>query len=109
MARTRGELEKLLEDFKGWHKQDFEAEQDEKVLAPLMQELLKERVRKFLNRRIGHLPDADLWAFVDLYLNPKEAPTPPKATIIEISKEAIRASKLDPEEFAKKAHGKKKP
>ena len=106
MARTREELAKLLEDLKGWFKQDFDNDYNKEALTPVMQELLQERFRKFLYRRIGHLPDADFISFVKLFDKAIPEVTAPVA-VVEISKEAIEASKLEPEEFVK-THGSKK-
>lgn len=112
MARSKEELTKLLEDFRGWYQQDFGQDYNKEVLIKAMKELVHERLGKFLYRRIGHLPDADFALFLDLFVDDKKieapsAPAVPNYAKISIDKEALEASKLEPEGFVK-AHQKKK-
>lgn len=93
MARTKEELQELLKNLKDWYAQDFGVEYEASKLEDGIDEMLEERFRKFLSRRIGHLPDADFIGFVSIFS--EKAPV----AVVSVSKEAIEASKLEPEEF----------
>lgn len=68
MARSKEELIKLLASFKEWYQQDFSRQYIAEVLKETMEEERHSRFKKFLYRRIGHLPDADFLLFYDLFL-----------------------------------------
>jgi len=74
MARTVEEVLKILVDFKGWYKQEFDDDYNPALLKPIMSEILHERLKKFVHRRLGHLPDTDFFSFYDLFLHDEKKP-----------------------------------
>lgn len=68
MARTKEELNKLLEDFKGWYKADFDEEYSPARVVPVLKEEAQARMQKFIQKRLGHLPDFDLFKFLVVVL-----------------------------------------
>jgi len=92
MARTKEELAELLENLKDWYRQDFRIEYKADALKAVMEQLLEDRMGKFLYRRIGHLPDADFISFVKIFLDDAE----PKSPVVpEVKPEAKQAEVLN--------------
>lgn len=67
MARSREDLIKLLADFKNWFELDLGAPFDSEALLSTFDDVTKQRLRKFVDRRLGHLPDADYFQFCVIF------------------------------------------
>ena len=66
MGRTKEQLEALLKDVKSWYHAEFGIDYDSRFVKPLVEELITEKARKFVFRRLGHLPANDLILLVDV-------------------------------------------
>ena len=66
MGRSKEQLEALLKDVKTWYHAEFGIDYDARFVKPLVEELITERARKFVFKRLGHLPANDLISLVDV-------------------------------------------
>lgn len=76
MSRSIQELKLELEKLKAGFEKDFDEDYDMERLKPALAEMLHLRIKKFLERRIGHFQDFDLIAFYDVFLDNGRTPIP---------------------------------
>jgi hypothetical protein len=77
MARTENELKDILINFKGWFESDLGQAFEHSVLLSTFDEITKDRLMKFVVRRLGHLSDADYFNFCKIFSDDiRGVPTP---------------------------------
>jgi len=71
VSRSTEELKKLVTEFNHFHNEDFGIEIQFDMMKVALCEVITERIKKFINKRYGHLPDKDFLRFSILLLNDK--------------------------------------
>jgi hypothetical protein len=99
MPRDKATIVSLLNDFKVWYANDLNVPYSKDDLVVILKDEVLKRKREFIKRRLGHLPDADLIAFleeamVDTEANPKpkDASTSPPSSkpVIAPTKQIVK-------------------
>ena len=65
--RDDQEILELIQNIKEWHLSDIGYEIDKMAILVLLEEMQKERLKTFLQTRIGHLKNPDFFRFVALF------------------------------------------
>lgn len=94
MARNGEELNLLFKEFQKFWEKDLQCPFNKDMLIALLEEGYKVRVREFIRRRLGHIPDVDYHNFLKLVRLAEPVNPKPPAPIAEPRKPAVDTEKI---------------